>query len=629
MIQITIISNENQLEHLKWKKFDIIVVMQRYLKSKCKKCFPNSKIVWFGDIITGQKTSRECLLSEKKIFEDINNIKINKKKVFTDILGYKNYSFLDIDAVRYLSGHRNFISHLIYQKSVIELLLAELKPNYVLLYYPFTDWEEQIEHVCIREGIKIKCVNNNIIGQFNIWIKNYDFIETLKLLKILPLSLKIKSMFLAFKNRFSSNNPETSDILIFSINTKYSDIVLPLLKSLRDDGLTSLVLTQSGSDYINLLNKKNINYVILETYLDIKTLLTIYPIYDRILKDYNLIKKDEEFINKMQDICGTFIAKKIINEIDYSIIFSIISLMYIFTIKKIIKAKSSELLLCTHFSENIINSLFVGCKELNIPTIGLHRGTSSWQTEHSIFYGDKLLVAGKQSQDVFASFGVEFKKIFITGFPIFDNLLKKLENKNAIESKIRSKFNIKSNLTIVTYLTQSFSAQFGYDERQNEIKMVFNAFKQFDDLFLIIKIHPTESNTDIYEYFASKLGLTNYLIVYESEYLDDILISSKIALNKNSTTGFNALIAGCKLIILNTFSYSNFDLNEEIFFLKGNVADLVNNTEELVKNLRILKKGHDMESNEIMEEFIEHHFYKLDYNSINRIKKNIYELING
>jgi hypothetical protein len=622
MKHLIIISNENQLKGVdRTKNYEnqLVITTEKFLIDRCNNFFPN--VIWYGNILTQYKSWHECLLDEKKIFEKIKSMRINEKNVFKEFLGYNNYSFLDIDAVRYLSGHVNMIANLVHKLSIMESIIAELEPDNVFLYYPYTEWEEALKYVCEKNSIKIYPINNYLNRRIIRFKNNFDFIELLKTLKILPFTIKLKNLFLVSKNYFSQVNIENKfDILLFSINTKYSDIILPLSNSLKNDNVVPLVLLSSDSDYFNLLSKEKIDYSILDSYLDINLILSINSIYDQIINNYNKIKNNNELINALEDICGSFIANKLIKEIEYTIIFSIFSLRNIFIIKKIIKEYSPQLLFSTHFSENIVNSLFIGCKEAKIPTIGLHRGTSIWQPEHSIFHGDRLLVSGEQSKRIFSALGVEEDKITITGFPIFDDLLKKLKNKDSIECKVREKFNISKYYTIVTYLTQSFGARFGPNDRKNEIIMVFNAIREFKDIFLIIKLHPTEYDTEIYEKIAKKLDFDNYVITHDVV-LDDILLSSKIALTKNSTTGFNALIAGCKLLTLNSIN------DENNFFLNANVAKNSESTEELIDNIKdLMGENNEDLMNHDVKEFIEHHFYKLDCNSISRIKKLIYDI---
>ena len=622
MSHLIVISNENQLESINGDNYDnyIIIVTKKFLKDKCTLSFPNAKISWYGDILTEYKSWQECLAYEKEIFEKINDIQINGKNVFKDTLGYNGHSLLDIDAVKYLSAHINMIANLYYKISIIESIITKLKPDIVLLCSPYSEWEEIVKYICEKNNIKLNTEKNYLKMYIEKIKSNLDVISLLNTLRLLPFALKLKNLYLAIKNYlYPFKNENKHEILLFSINTKYSDILVPLFKCLKNDKFNPLILLPSESNYFNLLNKEKLDYTILDSYLDISIFLSINSIYNRINNNYNKIKGNEEFISTLEDICDPFIANKLIKEIDYTIMFSMYSLKNIFIIKKILKKYSSKLLFSTHFSENIVNSLFIGCKESEIPTIGLHRGTSIWQPEHTIFNGDKLLVSGEQSNKIFTSMGIDPHKIAITGFPIFDNLLKKLNDRTSIECKIREKFDITSDYIIITYLTQSFGARFDSDDRKKEIEMVFNAITEFKDVFLIIKLHPTECDTTIYENIAKNLGIKNLIITQDD--LDNILLSSKIALTKNSTAGFNALIANCKLITLNSSD------DENNFFLDANIAKNAESTEELIDNITKLKEESNRNFNLNVKEFIEYHFYKLDCNSINRIRKMIYSIL--
>lgn len=621
MKSLILISNEKQFENLKKKYFNNfdVLVTDRYLKEIYSKQFPDNKIFFYEDVLETYKSWDECLKEEKLILEKINGICINEKRIFKEIIGYKGYSFLDIDALRYLSGHFDLIANLIYKKSIIKSILGEIKPNTVFMFYPFTDWEEIMGYEC-ENNDKIDVKVNNFQKIYCLKDK-YDFIELIKILNLIPLVLKIKSLFLISKNYISKKpKPKEFKILIFSINTKNSDIVLPLSESLKNDNINPLIILPSDTDYVKLLQHIKVEYNFIESYLDINNFLKVNSVYKNIISNFNKIKKDLKYLFHVEEICkDIFIRNKIIDEIENSIYFSYSSLINIFLIQKIVKNHSAQLLLCTHFSENIVNSLFVGCKESGIPTIGLHRETSEWHPEHSIFHGDKLLVSGVQSKKIFSALGVDPKKIVITGFPIFDNLLKKINNKEKIESQLRKKLEIKDKKYIITYLTQSFGARFRSNERINEINMVLNTISKFENIFLIIKLHPTEYDTDIYDILVDKLNLKNIYIIKDSSILDEILLSSKVALTKNSTTGFNALIAGCELVTLNS--------DQNNFFLEANVAKNANNSQELfdiIKNSISRNKENKMDP--MVEKFVSNHFCNLDCNSIGRIKENIYNM---
>ncbi len=619
-MKVILISNKGQIEALRkiqgvYSDY-IVVLLDKTLKNEFNKL---DNALYYEDIINKYKKWKECLKEEKEIFDHVNNIKINSKNVFKECLCYKKTSILDIDAIRFLSSHSNKLANLIFKFSVFESIIEEIVPNKVILLSPETDWEKVVKYICNKNSIKVE--KRGV--KFSLFKTNLSsiFQSFFSLsLRFLPYFLMFKNIVDSFKIKIinSSSYSENRDILLFLINKKYLDILIPLAKSIQKDNFRVLTISNNGFDGLDKLNNQKIPFRTIESYLTLNIALNSNKLYLELINRYLKLKKTKQF--QIHKIENSFIEEFIKSEIEKSLILALYSLRNMLLIKRIVELNSAKLLFMTHFSENIVNSFALGCHDINIPVIGIHRGTSMWQPEHAIFLGDTLMVSGEQSKKIFENWGIEPQKIEITGFPIFDDLLEKLKKRKSITSNFRENLNIQQK-SIVTYLTQSFNSRFGVVERLNEIKTVLNAFKQLNDVFLVIKVHPTEAQTEIYKEYAEGIGLKNYAIIYDGVPLDDILISSKIALTKNSTTGFNALIAGCKLITLNSNDSDNF-------FLNSNVAKNVESTDELITYIRnFLNEGTENFIDPKIKEFIEYHFYKLDCNSINRIKKTIYSMV--
>lgn len=643
MKRVILVSNEDQVKYLgrykKRGKRATIIILQDYLKEKCQEQLFSSgfEILSYGELVGSYKSWEECIKEAKDFFDCWKNMKIDGREVFTEVLGYNKVSLLDLDAVRYLSGHTDIIANLIFKISVIKSIIKELNPEIIVTLYPKTDWERIARLVCYIENIRI-ADHKGWLDDIKLYFEKKFLESKIKFLNkefkikipfaILPLLVRLRSYWGLFQRK---NSKEVSidgkrRILFFVINRKFLDVVIPVCKSIQEDDIFKpLVLVPGSFDALEILKEKGIPYEYIDSYLTMEVVRESSRIYSEIIKRWNKIKKQREFKKKMYRYQGVDLEDFLSKEVEKTMLFSLSSIKNILLIKGIVKLHGAKVLFMPHFSENIVNSLAAGCKEVGIPVVGLHRGTAGESSEYGIFSGDRLLVAGKHAMEVFNKWGIEKHKIRITGLPIFDELLSKLKDKNSIERKTRNALGIDLSFQLITYLTQSRSGRFGPQERLNEIRTIYSVVKKMDDVFLIIKIHPTESDTEVYGNVAKEMELERYAIIRDEIPLDDLLVSSKIAITKTSTTGFNALIAGCNLIVVD-FHDKKFSNN---FFVDSGVALTATNSAELYNNIRNLLTKDKEEliiRNQKVKEFLKNHFYKLDCKSAERIKQNIYEM---
>ena len=642
---IILISNEDQIKYLGRYKTGgekpTIITLQDYLKEKCQnQRFSNHyEIFSYSEVVSGYKSWEECLKEAKEFFDGWNNIKIGEEEVFTEVLGYNNASLLDIDSVRYLSGHTEIITNLLFKISVINAIIKEPKPEIIITPYPKIDWERIVRLECHKEKVKV-IGHKSWLDNINLYFEKRFLEARVKLFNkefevkipfaILPFAVRLRSRWELFRGRMSKESSlstcDKREILLFVINRKFLDVVIPVVESIqKDDLFKPLVLVPARFDASEILKERGIPFEYIDSYLTSGVVRESNRIYSGIVKKWNKIKKQKELKEKMYMYQDLNLEDFLLKEVEKTILLSASSIKNILLIKRIVKLHGAKVLFMPHFSENIVKSLTVGYREAGIPVIGLHRGTAGESLEYGTFSGDRLLVAGKHAKEVFNQWGIEKHKIRITGLPIFDELLSKLEDRRNVERKMRNALGINQKYHIITYLTQSQGGRFGYQERLNEIRTVYSVVKGMNDVFLIIKIHPTESDTDVYREIAEEMGLERYAILRNELPLDDLLLSSKAAITKESTTGFNALIAGCELIVVG-FHDKKFSNN---FFVDAGVALTATSSEELYNNIRtaLTEDKEELIQSPKVNEFLEDHFYKLDCKSTERMKQNIYGLI--
>lgn len=577
---------------------------------------------------------KKALKNAKEYFDKLNNAKIGGKKIFSDILGFEGISLLDVDSIRYRSGHSERLAKVLYKVEVVDYILSSFRPKSVILLPSRSEYDQILKVVCESKGIRIIEYKNRFnISELSNILKSHFLVVTpwkfpIGIPKLVfPLLMKLRNWLLyvgSFKiKKDTQKRPyEKGDILIFVINKKYLDIIVPLVKSIMRDNIAKpLVLVQRNFDGFEKLNKEKIPYRFLESYLTASLTKKTNSAYTNIIKKWKQIKHQKEVKDQIYDYNGICLEPVLSDMLDKTILLSGESIRNILLIQHIARLHKAKVFVTPHFSENIVKSFVYGCQKIGIITIGMFRGTPGLSSEYGLFNGDIILLAGRHARETFVKWGVNEEKINVTSFPIFDELIKKLNEKQKISQIVRKKLNIPDTMEICTYLTQSYSATFGYNEKVNEIKIIYETIKKFENLFLIIKLHPTERDTEVYVSLAQEIGLKNYRIIKDEISLDDLLISSKIAITKNSTAGFNALIAGCNLIVLG-FHNKSFEGN---FFVEDGVALTATTPEELFYNIKkILKNIKYPHSQDKLERFLKKHFYKLDGKSVDRIKRVIY-----
>jgi len=645
MDNIILLSNEQQIIHLErflrekaHNKYTLITTQKYLMNLLCNNVTLTNtslNIHYIGDIVLG--VNRNMCMQEAIIyFNNINSIKIYENQTMINKLGCKEIHFIDLDAARYISVHRDVITQLLYCYHSLNSLIEALDPEQLVTLSPETDWEKMAKEICHINNIDFFKYHGSR-GMLSNGGSN-DFIQK-KLtpldsslnfsvpMAIIPSLLKARTCLRLLKNMKTKNNSSAfyshDTILIYLINIRFLDVVIPVAKSIQNDGLYHpLILIPEGFSETSRFEDLNIPFEYVSKYLNGNIIKESVKIYDTILNDYRKLMKEEGFKKQLYSYGELSLEKFLSKEINQTVIFSFDSIINILLMKRIISLSGAKGLYMPHFSENIVKSFALSCSNSDIPSICLHRGTVGFGPEYGTVNSDILLVAGEHSREGFVKCGVSAEKIRITGLPIFDYLLDNLSNIREIEERIRRSLQIDSKFVIVTYLTQSFSAEFGPEERRREIECVYQTIKEIDNIFLVVKTHPTEDSQEIYNHLAKRIGLKYFSIVKSELLLDDLLLSSRIVITKNSTAGFNALIAGCALI---TLGVNNRSL-ENNFFVDSKVALTAKDPEELRNCIKGVLENHFevVIPQERVNKFIERHFFRRGEGSVERIKSCIY-----
>ena len=637
MKSIILVSNENQIEYLgRYKRIGIkptIITLQDYLKEKCQnqRFSSDYEIFSYSEVLSSYKNWDEYLKEEKTLFESIKDTKSSRKVLAFDFNGEK-VSLLDLDVSRYLSGHRNFYANFIYKVYILNSIFKKFRPETIFILHPKTHWEEIIEVLGKKEGIRIIHLNrlrdklDNFIARYccttNVTIFK-SFVDIKIPYSFLPITVKIMNYIKWLKNGLEPKKREEIDVLFFVFNKKFINFVLPVIEEIDSEGLykTLLLIPQRFNDKELLINK-NIRFETIESYINHEVVKNTNSVYSKILHIYRKEKKKESFIG---DLCSynKSIFSFLLEEYSKTAYFSGSYILNLFLIEQIVKIHEPKIFGSPHWVEHVPKAFSIVCDRVGVPVIGVKMGMTASHHEALEFRGDKLFVSGVLEKNALHETGMPEEKIVVTGIPTFDNLISKKEDAGKIKKGIRDKLNIREK-KVVTYLTQTTGGNFDIAKKREENEKVIRATKQLDDTFLIIKMHPTEHfDKNMYKKICARFGVDRYKVTRDEYDLDDLLLASDVAVTRGSTAGYNALIAGCDLICVDFLK----SVSKNVFVESG-VAVQAKSEEELFNLLKMsLESNEALVSTEKINNFLYQCLFKLDRNSAGRIKNEIYTII--
>jgi hypothetical protein len=610
------------------------------LDSRLCKEFRNCQSLGFNwvrleDIVNERKAWTEALTKSKTILDSWKKFVFEGKSVFSDMLGFDGASLLEIDSSRYLSSHFGVLPEIIRKTDILATILGTFNPRAVILSEPYSDWELVAESLCESRGVAREFVGEPISRSLTnakdetmpfVTIQNHQLEIPLLLIPLAYFTRYCLKSILARLDPHCRKDDDIYTMAAFTFNEKCLDVLVPLCNSLRTKhGWETLVLLPPKSGAEEDLDRHGIKHRRVEDYVTFGASFRASLAHLRIIRRYLRLNTNSQFNQRMYRIEGILMSQLLSRHIDMTIAFAGSSIINITTIQRILKKHHSRLLFMPHFSENEINSFAYGARRLSIPVVELHRGTTGISAEYSIFMGNRLLVGGTRASDAFKEWGIKPELIVATGLPIFDNLIHLRRHKEAVASKLRDQLGLHEECRIVCYLTQSLGNRFDNNARIEEIGAIFKAAMKVVGVHLIVKLHPTEKDVDIYKRIADELQFSRLSIVREELSLDEVVLCSDVAVTKNSTSGYNALIAGCRVIVVD-FQNRGFEGNP---FVEGGVALSATTEKELTQRLEGLIQGARLDSSHPLDvsRLVENAFGKLDTKSIERISRSIFEIV--
>jgi CDP-glycerol glycerophosphotransferase (TagB/SpsB family) len=264
-------------------------------------------------------------------------------------------------------------------------------------------------------------------------------------------------------------------------------------------------------------------------------------------------------------------------------------------------------------------------KKRNIPTIAIQHGvnTETWisyvhNPEHingknsnlNFPIPDHLCVWSENAKSNLIKYGnFPSSTPIVTGDPKSDFLSEAIKNFDSKQIKLSIK--IPNDKKIILFATQKLPNPKEKDLITNSI---FRAMSQLENSFLVVKVHPNESDLTYYENIAKKLNIKNFLIL-QSHNLYELIFISDAVIVSYSTVGIEAMRLKKPVISMNMMA-----LHDDDPLIQSGIPFIVQNEMELIP---IIKKC--FESDQIMKMLDDQKFFaekelgKFDGNASSRI----------
>lgn len=401
------------------------------------------------------------------------------------------------------------------------------------------------------------------------------------------------------------NKLKSSNVILHGVNEKYLDVIIPLYKEIRKKSKAKL-----GVLFRNKLSFKDDRTWSYKYQYLYKFNFNFMSYFREYRNEKNAI------INSLPNNIDSLYFKNILNRIYAENIFKLSNLKS--NINSIIQKGNLKIFGSTNHVEEIAKMFYSICKSNNIITFGCKRGLTSDSPDNGMFLGDKLFVKSEHEKKLFIKRNLDSDKIFITGLPSNNELILKNLNSKKITEKIKYENGI-TDEKIILYLPQPCYMDFNLEEKKREVSDIARSIKNLNT-YLLIKLHPNETEIDIYDKIFKQISFKKYKIYNEN--LFDLLVSCDIALTKHSGTGIDALVVGKQLMIMN---YTHRTPSEINLFEAFKVGIQINSKNELAE---VFKK---ISNNEYNIKTDNSSYYKYvgpqDLNSAKRIINNFNKII--
>lgn len=267
--------------------------------------------------------------------------------------------------------------------------------------------------------------------------------------------------------------------------------------------------------------------------------------------------------------------------------------------------------------------------KLGIPSISIQHGITGHFFAFVPSFCTKIAVWGKISRDYLNIEVTLPNQLAIVGSDRFDDYINLKKNVRAIKEinkKVRKLFKIPEEKKLIVFASNfnhfyknSSSRDLNHYELEKMIKDLYYSIKDSPELFLIVKLHPGETHTELYHKIKEMVGLNNIAIT-QNYNIKNLIISCDCFISGFSTTIIESMLAEKPTIVI---SYRKSC--ETIPIRPYDIIDIVSNFNDLKQS--IMNALFKPFNPNIYNKFLQDYLFKLDGLSTNRILNLIDNLI--
>lgn len=595
-----------------------------------------------------------------KIIEWINawgNHKFNNVEL-KEILSYDAISLYRMAITPYLAS----IYRTICQKiDMAEVIIRAEMPDKIMLWNGIGEWKKTIITICKFRDIKYCSIQNG--PELNKIIK----LRIKPILAIFYLSVRdyirkylSKSVYLFRKTKFSMKGKKK--IIFFSQPPYWRNVYDVSLKKERKaddilDNIINMALEDNTSvvgldvDYSKgqfkiffekLMSEKKFFWFPVEFYYTEKINSVSNKIAKGIIQKWKGLLKDKLFQDSIS-YGGIPLFDLIRGNLFFELIpFNIFcAIRYVEAMKSMIKKERPALIILAYESGPCGRAAVIAADLGHVPTLAIQhgiihklhldyilpKGTLSGDKRfldcsipaRTAVYGDfaKHILTGISNYPVDA--------VVVTGQPRYDTLVRMISTPG-IRQEVLNRLGINPYKKIILVATASIGKVYGQIGGQVPmIKAILSSILGLDDVRVIIKLHPLEKETkSIYKKIAEDMKLSAQVTIIEQINIFELIIACDLFITQNSTSSYEALIAGKPVLIIEFSSKISHTP-----FIEDNVAIGVNDAESVKKVIIDLLYHPDSRANlnNNREDFIYRHCYKSDGLATRRVLDLMYGMI--
>ena len=459
---------------------------------------------------------------------------------------------------------------------ILTRLIRKEKPSKI---YVITEYEEDIR--ILNELVK----NKKIVLEANLLEKSNKFS-----IKRIPKNISYKfitklqnSIFKLYllKHKIKNN-------ILFLGNLRQN---INLFKKLKENPENKII---RGGENLGrgLFNKYCDYYITFKDFSSIKINNKINEEGIKLINKWNKIKLDKELRKKLYykislyNILEPYLDKIVLER--FTDFMKYIEIMKNIGNKIDVVVTHNDVLA---FEKTIVKA----ANNLKIPTLTMIEGFLPIKqikkgTQFIPFTAKKMAVHSEAQKQAIITKGIQRNKLFITGYPDFD---KYFNFKPIKKELIYKKYNIPLDKKIVLYVGERYTknkyessiwAAQNQEQYKNVYSELFKTIKEFPDLFLIIKKHPSGSLDErIIRNLSRKENFNNYVIISDMN-IYSLLNASYAVINRLSTMALEAMFLRKPVIVMDTY----FDTNDNFDYTQFNAALHAKKPGDLKKLLKLL-----------------------------------------